>query len=107
MNRVNFIGQTYQGTMVSVDDIVRYFDNTMAAYEVVGDIDDISVHGSTDDFHSSLKLKIESPNLAKLQEVVQYINDTLHNRQRVYGKSFIVDCSVDGSSVDMFVREEN
>lgn len=106
MNRVEFIGQTNQGTLISLDDIVRYFDNTMAAYEVVGEIDNISVYGNTDDYHHSLSLRIESSDIGKLNDVVKYINDTIHNHQRVYEKNFRVDCSSDGCCVNMFVREE-
>ena len=105
MNRLTFIGQTYQGTMVSVDDVIKFFDHTMAAYELVESIDDLQVHGITDPLHSSLTIQVESPNLAKLHEVVAYINETIHNRKDVYGKSFVVEAAINGSLVDLFVRE--
>ena len=41
MNRLEFIGQTHQGTLVSVDDIVRFFDHMMAAYEIIGNVEEI------------------------------------------------------------------
>ena len=106
MNRVEFIGQTHQGTLMSMDDIVKYIDNTMAAYEVVGEMEEITVNGSTDSFHSLLKLKIESSNMSKLNDIVNCINDTIHNHQQAYGKNFRVDCTSEGNCVNMFVREE-
>ena len=106
MNRLEFIGQTHQGTLVSVDDIIRFFDHMMAAYEIVGDVEGAIVHGgTTDNLHSSLSLKVESPNLSRLLDVVAYINNTIHNRKEIYGKSFKVEASIDGPSVVLFVRE--
>lgn len=106
MNRLEFIGQTHQGTLVSVDDIVRFFDHMMAAYEIVGDVEGATVYGgTTDNLHSSLSLKVESPNLSRLLDVVAYINNTIHNRKEIYGKSFKVEASIDGPSVVLFVRE--
>lgn len=105
MNRLEFIGQTRQGTLVSVDDIVRFFDHMMAAYEIVGDVEGATISGATDNLHSSLSIKVESPNVPKLLEVVAYINNTIHNKKDIYGKSFKVEASIDGASVILFVRE--
>lgn len=106
MNRLEFIGQTHQGTLVSVDDIVRFFDHMMAAYEIVENVEGASVSNpSTDLFNSSLCIKVESSNMSKLLEVVAYINNTIHNRKEIYGKSFRVEAVVDGTSVVLFVRE--
>lgn len=105
MNRLEFIGQTRHGTFVSVDDIVRFFDHMMAVYEIVGDVEDATVRGTTDSINSSLSIKVESPNMPKLMEVVSYINNTIHNRKDIYGKSFKVDASIDGTGVVLFVRE--
>lgn len=105
MNRVQFIGQTHQGTLVSIDDIINFFDHSMAAYELIGDVENASIHGTPDIAHSSLRIKVESPNLSKLQDVVAYINNTLHNKKDIYGKSFEVEACINGSCVDLFVRE--
>ena len=94
--------------MVSVDDIVRFFDHMMAAYEIIGNVEGATVHGSTTDaLHSSLSIKVESPNMSKLLAVVAYINDTIHNRKDIYGKSFKVEATIDGTSVVLFVRENS
>ena len=106
MNRLEFIGQTHQGTLVSVDDIVRFFDHMMAAYEIVEGVEGAYVRGgTTDNLHSSLSIKVESPNMSRLLDVVAYINNTIHNRKEIYGKSFKVEALVDGTSVVLFVRE--
>lgn len=105
MNRLEFIGQTRHGTLVSVDDIVRFFDHMMAVYEIVGNVEDATVHGTTDSINSSLSIKVESPDMPKLMEVVSYINNTIHNRKDIYGKSFKVDATMDGTGVVLFVRE--
>lgn len=108
MNRLEFIGQTHQGTLVSVDDIVRFFDHMMAIYEIVGDVEGATVRsGATDTLHSSLSIKVESPNMSRLMDVVAYINNTIHNRKEIYGKSFMVEAMIDGTSVVLFVRESN
>ena len=108
MNRLEFIGQTHQGTLVSVDDIVRFFDHMMAIYEIVGDVEGATVRsGATDTLHSSLSIKVESPNMSRLMDVVAYINNTIHNRKEIYGKSFMVEAVIDGTSVVLFVRESN
>ena len=108
MNRLEFIGQTHQGTLVSVDDIVRFFDHMMAIYEIVGDVEGATVRsGATDTLHSSLSIKVESPNMSRLMDVVAYINNTIHNRKEIYGKSFMVEATIDGTSVVLFVRESN
>lgn len=105
MNRLEFIGQTRHGTLVSVDDIVRFYDHTMVVYEIIGDVQDAVIHGTTDSINSSLSIKVESPDVPKLMEVVYYINNTIHNRKDIYGKSFKVDASMDGDSAMLFVRE--
>lgn len=106
MNRLEFIGQTHQGKPVSLEDIVRFFDHTMAAYELVSGIENLHVSGDMNMINSSLRLQIESPNLAKLQEVVDYINTRINNNTYIYGKSFKVEASIHGNSVDLFVCEK-
>lgn len=107
MDRLQFIGQTHKDQHVSADDIVNFFDHTMAAYELVHNVDDVMVCGNTDILHSSLKLKVESPYLSELEEVVNYINNTLHNRKYLYDRTFNVDAKVEGSYVELFVRAES
>lgn len=107
MNRIEFIGHTHQGIHVSIDDIVKYFDHTMAAYELVGNIDNSNVYGKPDNIHSSLEIHVESPDLDKLQEVVDHINGTLHNRKDVYGKTFKVSAQkINDNIVELYVHEE-
>ena len=106
MDRMTFIGQTNQSKPLSVDDIVHYFDHTMAAYEVVQGVDDMRVIGTPDNLHSSLKLQIQSPHSSELDDVVNYINDTLHNRKDLYGRSFYISAAVQDSCIELSVNEE-
>lgn len=106
MDRMTFIGQTSQGAPISVDDVIRYFDHTMAAYEVVQGVNDISVVGRVpDDIHSLLKLQIHSPHMSELDDVVSYINNTLNNKKDLYGKSFYISASVQGTCVELSVNQ--
>ena len=104
MNRLEFIGQTYHGRLINVEEFVQFFDHMMAAYEIISPIDDYHIYGNMDSSQSSLNLKIESHNLSKLQNVVNYINNTLHNQAQIYGKTFRVDANINGDSIDLFVR---
>lgn len=107
MDRMTFIGQTTQGKPLSVDDIISYFDHTMAAYELVQGVDDLRVMDSTpDSIHSSLKLQIQSPHTSELDSVVNYINETLHNRKDLYGRSFSINAIIQNSCVELSVNDE-
>ena len=57
MDRIQFIGQTYQGFTSSIDDIINFFDHTMAVYEIVGDTTAANVHGITDSIGQTLKIQ--------------------------------------------------
>ena len=105
MDRMQFIGQTYQGFTSSVDDIVNFFDHTMAAYEIVGEKPVANVHGVTDIVNQTLVIKATIKDENELQEVVNNINNTLHNRKEVYGRSFYVDAHTKGPYIELSVHE--
>jgi hypothetical protein len=105
MDRMQFIGQTYQGFTSSVDDIVNFFDHTMAAYEIVGSTA-ANVHGVTDIINKTLKIQATLRDDNELQEVVDIINNTLHNRKEVYGRRFHVDAHAEGPYIEMSVHED-
>lgn len=107
MNRLEFIGQTHQGTLVSIDDIIKFFDHTIAAYEIVGNVDGVKVSGIPDDIHSSLIIKVDYlDDKNKAKDVVSYISNELHNQKNLYGRTFKVDAR-DGkdTSVELVVQE--
>ena len=107
MDRMQFIGQTHQGVSISsVDDIINFFDHTIAAYEIVGDVEDANVHGITDNLHSSLRIQVQSPHQSELDSIVSYINNILHNRKSVYGRTFKVDALQDGQYIELYINEE-
>lgn len=107
MDRFQFIGQATTGNRITVDDIIQFFDHTMAAYEVVGALDNLRVHGEPDSFSSSLKIFMESPNTSELENVVSYIDNTLHNRKDLYGKTFDIQAKIEGQYVELFVHENS
>ena len=105
MDRMTFIGQSNQGNPLSADDIIKYFDHAMAAYEVVQGVDDMSVISTPDDHHSSLKLIIRSPYILELNDVVNYINNSLQNKKDIYGKSFYIAAIIHDDDVELSVQE--
>lgn len=106
MDRIQFIGQTYQSFTSSIDDIINFFDHTMAVYEIVGDKTAANVHGITDNDRHILKIRAKFNNENELQEVLNYIDNTLHNRKNIYGRNFHVDAHTEGYYIELSVREE-
>lgn len=104
MDRLEFIGQTYQGFSSSVDDVIKFFDHTMAAYEIVGKA--ANVHGVTDIINQTLKIRAVLNSDTELQETLNLINNTLHNRKEAYGKCFYVDAHTEGPYIELSVHEE-
>ena len=105
MNRLQFIEQTYRDKTIPLDIIIDFFDHLMAAYTAIQNKNNIYVSGSTDTAHSFLKIKIESPSISILQDIIVYINNTLSNSIYIYGKVFDIDTQLSENSVDLFVRE--
>lgn len=106
MDRLQFIGQTHEGPLATSDTVIRFFDHTMAAYEIIGGINGVTVKGEPDNFHSLLKIYVDSPETSELEEVVDYVNNTIHNQEQIYGKSFKINACIDGPHAELFVYEE-
>ena len=104
-NRIEFIGHIYKDSIASMDNIVKFFDHTIAAYEVIGDTDVSSMCGYPDNIGSLLKIKIVSPDITKLQYLENVINTGLHNHTSVYGKSFNISIATEGNCAILSVRE--
>lgn len=105
MNKLQFIEQTYRNQTFCIDDIIFFFDHLMAAYDAIQNKNNIHVSGSTDDTHSFLKIRVESPSISILQDIIAYINDTLLNSIYIYGRVFDINVQLVENSVDLFVRE--
>lgn len=107
MNRMEFIGQTHQGSVVPIDDIINYFDHIMTAYDVTESMENISIGKIQDNLYSSLKINISSQNQSDLDNLVKNINENLHNRKNTYGRNFTVIANKLESSVELSIQEQN
>ena len=95
MNMPDFIGQTYQASVYPIDDILRFFDHSMAIYDIIKSYNVTGVYGITDNNHYSLQMQI----------MVNYINCTIHNRKDMYGKTFQVNAQSIGTCASLSVQE--
>ena len=114
MNMPDFIGQTYQASVYPIDDILRFFDHSMAIYDIIKSYNVTGVYGITDNNHYSLQMQIMAANPADLDSMVNYINCTLlnlqinctiHNRKDMYGKTFQVNAQSIGTCASLSVQE--
>ena len=106
MDRLEFIGQTYRGFTSSIDDIINFFDHTMAVYEIVGDTTAANVHGITDSIGQTLKIQATFNSEEELNNLINFINNTLHNRKSIYGRNFLVNAHTEGCYIELSVHEE-
>lgn len=106
MNRLSFIIQSLKGKPISTDELIRYFDNRIAAYEVFKqfDITNVYYEPCVNDF--AIKIKAQVSNKANLEKIESYINNILHNRKDLYCKLFNIDTSNDGSLIEMKIKQE-
>ena len=106
MDRIDFIGQIYgRQTLSSIDDVVEFFDHSMAAYEVLQPIKTMSMDSITDKLQSLMIIKIECPDQSKLGSIEGYVNNVIHNQKNLYGKTFYINTNVVGPSVELSVQE--
>lgn len=105
MNRLEFIGQAYQNKLISIDDIVVFFDHMMAAYEIIKDIKDIRIDGYIDRIQYIFTIRIDSSNSLNINYLLNYVNSVLHNRKTIYGRTFEINASVEYNRLDLIVRE--
>lgn len=105
MNRLEFIEQTYQNKLISIDDIVVFFDYMMAAYEIVKDIHDIQINSKIDYAQYTFTIRITSSNIYNIQYLLNYVNNIIHNQKTIYGRTFKISVSIDNNNIDMVVQE--
>lgn len=104
MDRVQFIGQTRKGHMISNDELIVFYDHIMCAYDILGAMNNISSDG-VNDMESSLKIKAITPNTSEIDNIVQYVENILYNEKEVYGKTFHIDAYSHDSFVELNVRQ--
>lgn len=105
MNMPEFVEQTYQASAYPIDDILRFFDHSMAVYDIIKGYNITGVYGITDINHYSLQMQIMAANPSDLDSMVNYINSTIHNRKDMYGKVFQVNAQSVGSYASLSVQE--
>ncbi len=105
MNRLEFIGQAYQNKLISIDDIVVFFDHMMAAYEIIKDIKDLRINGYIDYIQYTFTIRINSSNLLNIDYLLNYVNNIIHNRKTIYGRTFEINAVIDHNILDLIVRE--
>lgn len=106
MDRIQFIGQTHQGAIELLSDTIQYFDHTMAAYDVVECVDDLSVNRVPDNNCYLLKIKVTSPHDTELDTIVDHINNDLHNQINKYERVFSVIAIRNPDSVELSIMEK-
>ena len=104
MNRLQFLGQAHSRRPISLDDIVTYFDHTMAAYDVLGNTSSTIQYTETDGFGYSMKFKATFLNTSDLSGVVDYVNNILNNRKKIYDREFDINANIENSCIELNVR---
>ena len=105
MNMPEFIGQTYQASTYPIDDLLRFFDHSMAVYDIIKQYNVTDVCGNTDSNHYTLQMRVMTSNPSDLDNMVSYINSVIHNRKDMYGKVFRVDVQSVGMYANLSVQE--
>lgn len=106
MDRIDFIGQIYGRQALSIDDVVKFFDHSMAAYEVLQPLQPTSLDSITDKLQSLMIIKTYCPDQSKLVSIEGYVNNVIHNKKNLYGKTFYINTNINGPSVELSVQEE-
>ena len=104
MNRLQFLGQTHSRRPISLDDVVTYFDHTMAAYDVLGQVCTSVQYTETDNLGYSMKFEATCLNASDLNGVVDYVNNVLSNRKKIYDREFNINADIVNSCIELNVR---
>ena len=104
MNRLQFLGQAHSRRPISLDDIVTYFDHTMAAYDVLGNTSSTIQYTETDEFGYSMKVKATCLNISEMDSGVDDVNNVLSNRKKIYDREFNINANIENSCIELDVR---
>ena len=78
MNIPEFIGQTYKASTYPIDDILRFFDHSMAIYDIVKQYNVTGVCGITDSNHYTLQMQIMTSNPSDLANIMIFIIERIY-----------------------------
>lgn len=88
MDRLQFIGSINHGDFVSSkDEIIQFFDHIMAAYNLVGQINDIDVVTNVNSPYS-ITFTILFGNRDQAKCMSDRITNDFHNKMSLYCKNF-------------------
>lgn len=101
MNSLQFIGHSYprdpQGNVV-IEDIINYFDHSMAAYESIKIYSDIKdMNGYVDHARSSIEI-VANLEEDKVLEIINDIDNILNNNIHLYNHTFYISSTPVGDS---------
>lgn len=105
MDRLQFIGSIDQGNFVSSQDaIIQFFDHTMAAYNLVGQYNGITVCSQIDSpFCMTFKILFKAEDQAV--RMADHIMNDLHNRMDLYGKIFNLHSCIMGNTLGIQILQ--
>lgn len=105
MDRLQYIGSTHRGQLVTIDDIVNYFDKVMATYDLIGGIESVVVKGDIDNFHSTIRITATNIPQEEAEKVVNEVNQSLHNSIHAYDRNFYISARNENSSLELSVKD--
>lgn len=106
MDRLQFISNTFHDDqMLTLNDIISFFDHTMVAYNVLGTFKKISLYGITDYSHSSIRVKIVDLDTRDMVELEAFINNVLHNHMEIYDHVFNIYLN-SNEEYELYIQKE-
>ena len=76
----------------------------MAAYDVLGNTSSTIQYTETDEFGYSIKFKATCLNISEMDSVVDYVNNVLSNRKKIYDREFNINANIENSCIELDVR---
>ncbi len=105
MDRLQFIGSIDQGSFASSEDaIINFFDHTMAAYDLCGKYNDISVCSQINT-PLCMTFNISFGSKDHATKMVDRITNDFHNKMELYGKVFNIKSNITESSVGIQILQ--
>lgn len=92
MNRAQFMNTIDRKDPISIDTIVNFFDHTMVMYDIIGELNDVSVSSQIiSPVGVAFNLKFSNVNQANI--VYSKVTGDLQNKISIYGKMFNIQTS--------------
>lgn len=103
MDRLQFLGSIDHGGFVSSDqNIIQFFDHTMAAYNLVGNINDIEVMSNID---SPLSMTFSVSFYTQDQAIRMMERLAMKNGIDLYGKRFMIHAARNNNTLGIQILQ--